>query len=241
MTRAAALCLLLLVAVPARAAGEDQLLAGIEAYNRGDAITARDALRAAVRQGNAEAMVDLGYLYARGHAVQRDPDQALRLYRQAADAGDAEGMNAVGYRYNYASPPDYAAAVRWYCMAVLRGHTRAMNNLGILFANGQGVQRDIAEARSLWRQSAQRGHLNAQTNLGESLASDPSLPDGQRQDGMRMLYEAAMVGSAQGQALMRRHGYTGAFPPGRDMQLPMEKEPANPQPGRSLACEALVS
>jgi hypothetical protein len=40
---------------------------------------------------------------------------------------------------------------------------------------------------------------------------------------------------------MRWHGYTGVFPPGRDMQLSMEKKPANPQPGRSLACEAAVS
>jgi TPR repeat protein len=228
----------------ARAQSQDaaiELRTGITAYNKGDFPAALRHLQAAVDQGNAEALANLGYMYARGHGVKRDPAFALLLYRRGADAGDAEAMNAVGYRYNFAGPPDFERAAQWYCRAVLRGNPRAMNNLAILFYNGQGVPQDLQEARSLWRQSAALGHLNAQTNLGLSLASDQALPDAARQSGLAMLRDAALLGSLQAQGILRSRGYTGPLPAAVDMQLPMRLEPVNPPPGHSKACEALVS
>src|SRR5215469_6047100 len=74
------------------------LVNGIEAYNRGDFATAVTHLQTAAGRGEPEAMVNLGYIYARGDGVSADPAFALELYRRAAEAGDAEGMNAVGYR-----------------------------------------------------------------------------------------------------------------------------------------------
>ena len=214
---------------------------GIAAYNRGDYPGAFRLLQAAVAQGSAEAMSNLGYLYARGHGVERDPAAALELYKRGAQAGDAEAMNAVGYRYNFSANPDFERAAQWYCKAVLRGNPRAMNNMAILFYNGQGVPRDLEEARSLWRQSAALGHLNGQTNLGDSLASDPGLPDPERRKGLEMMLDAALHGSMQAQNALRARGFTGAFPPAVDMGLAMRREPADPPPGHSKACEALVS
>ena len=214
---------------------------GIAAYNRGDHPSAARLLQAAVAQGNAEAMPNLGYLYARGHGVERDPAAALELYKRGAQAGDAEAMNAVGYRYNFAEKPDFERAAQWYCKAVLRGNPRAMNNMAILFYNGQGVPRDLEEARSLWRQSAALGHLNGQTNLGESLAEDASLPDPERRKGLEMVLDAALRGSLQAQNALRARGYTGAFPPAADMTMVMKREPVDPPPGNSKACDALVS
>ena len=101
-----------------RPAPSADLRTGIDAYNKGDFETA-EHLRAAADRGEPEAMVNLGYLYARGHGVRRDPALAFELYRRAADLGDAEGMNAVGYRYNFALTPDLDQAIRWYCRAIL--------------------------------------------------------------------------------------------------------------------------
>ncbi len=40
------------------------------------------------------------------------------------------------------------------------------------------MPRDIAEARSLWLQSAERGHVNGMYNLGRSLVADqPDSPE----------------------------------------------------------------
>ena len=186
-------------------------------------------------------MVNLGYMYARGHGVRSDPAYALDLYHRAADAGDAEGMNAVGYRYNYATEPDFPKAIHWYCLAVARGNSRAMNNLALLFYNGQGVPPDRDEALRLWRLSAARGDLNAEANVGVQLATDATLPQDERQAGIEMLRDAAHQGDKFAQDLLRQNGDTETFPPATFSALTLRLEPRNPLPGSSGACGDLIS
>lgn len=217
------------------------LIAGIAAYNAGDFLAARDHLQAAADRGDAEAMVNLGYLYAGGQGVRRDPDMALELYRRAAKSGDGEAMNAVGYRYNFAAPPDYPKAIDWYCRAVFAGNPRAMNNLALLFYHGEGVAQDRDEARSLWQQSSDRGHLNAMANLATDQAFDQSLSEAGRHDGYDMLHQAARRGSIVAQQALRQAGDTEAFPPATEGSLTMKLEPLHPTPGTSRACAALIS
>lgn len=217
------------------------LISGINAYNKNDFASALKFLQAAADRGEPEAMVNLGYMYARGHGVASDPAFALRLYQRAAEAGDAEGMNAVGYRYNFAHPPDLDNAIRWYCRAVLGGNPRAMNNAALLFYKGQGVSEDRGEARSLWRQAAERGSLNAQANLGVDLSSDVSLLITERLKGTQMLRDAAFQGSAFAQDILRKNGDHEAFPPATVYDLTMKLEPRDPKPGSSHLCGALIS
>ncbi len=186
-------------------------------------------------------MVNLGYMYARGHGVRSDPAFALELYRRAADAGDAEGMNAVGYRYNFASKPDLPKAIHWYCLAVSRGNSRAMNNLALLFYNGQGVPRDRNETVRLWRQSAARGDLNAQANAGMELASNAGLSQAERSAGYDLLHDAALQGDKFAQDILRRNGDTETLPPATFSELNMRLEPRNPLPVASRACGDLIS
>jgi len=182
-------------------------------------------------------MVDLGYLYARGQGVLPNSDFALQLYRDAAKLGDGEGMNAVGYRYNFATKPDLDKAIFWYCQALELGNERAMNNLALLFFNGQGVSRDREEARHLWRQASTRGNLVAEANLGADLALDAALPQAERQSGIAMLRDAALQGGALAQETLRKLGFTEPFPPGVFTSLSMRLEPRNPIPGSSRACQ----
>ncbi len=81
--RAAVLALGLLAGPPALAQSAETL-AGMEAYNHGDYATAFRRLSDAAARGDAEAMVNLGYLYTQGQGVARDSDAALGLYRQSA-------------------------------------------------------------------------------------------------------------------------------------------------------------
>ncbi len=56
--------------------------------------------------------------------------------------------------------------MKWYRMAAEQGFTEAQNNLGIAYANGQGVPQDYAEATKWFRMAAEQGLAGAQYNLG---------------------------------------------------------------------------
>jgi uncharacterized protein len=240
----ACLMLAILLSGPAQAQlgpPSAELSAGIAAYNRGDFPSAFSLLSAAAGRGEAEAMVNLGYMYARGHAVRPDPARAFRLYQRAAEAGDAEGMNALGYRYNHAQTPDFGRAIHWYCRAILLGNPRAMNNAALLFFDGQGVAQNRDEAIHLWRQAIGQGSVNAEINLGRTLAGDPGLPDHDRQLGWDYIVDAAYKGSPAAQDILRHQGNPGPFPPPSETEWNMRLEPRNQTPGDSSLCGQLIS
>jgi hypothetical protein len=54
-------------------------------------------------------------------------------------------------------PQDYSAALKWYRLAADQGLAEAQNNLGALYARGQGVSRDDQEALKWYRISAGQG------------------------------------------------------------------------------------
>ena len=47
-----------------------------------------------------------------------------------------------------------------------QGFASAQFNLGVMYANGQGVPQDYAAAVSWYRKAAEQGHASAQNNLG---------------------------------------------------------------------------
>jgi uncharacterized protein len=61
-------------------AQSDATLAGMEAYNHGDSATAHRLLSQEATAGDAEARVNLGYLFARGQGVWANQRAASRLY-----------------------------------------------------------------------------------------------------------------------------------------------------------------
>ncbi len=217
--RAAALVALVLGGGAALAQSRDTL-AGMDAYNRGDVENAYRLLAQEARAGDAEAQVNLGYLYARGQGVAVNQTTAFRLYELSAAQGDSEGMNALGYKYQYGTgvAPDIAIAVHWYCKAVEAGNARAMNNLGLLLSAGAGVPRDLNQARDLWRQSAASGHASAMTNLAFSYLAGPR-PD--RDQALAWMKRAAEGGQPKAQAFLRAGGYTGPLPPPVDQAAKM--------------------
>src|SRR5713226_6618463 len=61
---------------------------------------------------------------------------------------------------------DYATALREWQPLAEQGHAVAQYNLGLLYANGQGVTKDDAKARQWYEKAATQGHAEAQVNLG---------------------------------------------------------------------------
>lgn len=91
-------------------------------------------LAKAAEQGNVAAAINL----AGQHRARREPEQALRWYRHAAE-GDT----------------------RWFRSYV----ARARSTLGTLYATGNGVPRDPAQARQWFESAAALGDENAKREL----------------------------------------------------------------------------
>ena len=56
--------------------------------------------------------------------------------------------------------------MRWYLKAAEQGHRPAQNNLGFMYANGEGVPQDNTEAVRWYLKAAEQGDPIAQYNLG---------------------------------------------------------------------------
>jgi len=61
---------------------------------------------------------------------------------------------------------DYATALREWRPLAEQGITPAQFNLGLLYANGQGVPQDYVQARQWYEKAAIQGDASAQVNLG---------------------------------------------------------------------------
>jgi len=171
--RVALLAALLAAATTARAQGGAQdvspaLAPAVAAYRSGDLATAEASLRP-LAAGNADAAAWLGAVL-----LDRGADrEALRLIQQAADAGSAEGNHRLGLinaQGLAGVPRNEAKAVELFEKAAAAGHTRAQINLGILYLRGQGVTRDLVQARAWLEKAAASDDAQALYALGRALS-----------------------------------------------------------------------
>jgi S1-C subfamily serine protease len=67
-------------------------------------------------------------------------------------------------------------AVKWYLKASEQGLAFAQVNLGLMYANGQGVTKNYAEAVNWYRKAAEQGLAPAQGNLGLMYVNGKGVP-----------------------------------------------------------------
>lgn len=60
----------------------------------------------------------------------------------------------------------FSESLGWYIVEALKGNTKAQNDLGMMYHEGQGVTQDYQEARRLFEAAAARGDAGARNNLG---------------------------------------------------------------------------
>lgn len=116
----------------------------------------------------ARAETFLGDCALNGQGLRRDPVEAVRWYRRAADRGLAAAQNGMGVALGQGKgvPRDDAAAVAWFRRAASQGHPEAEFNLAMCYARGLGVAMSPTEALALTSHAAVRGHPDAQYTLG---------------------------------------------------------------------------
>ncbi len=131
---------------------------GRAAYQRGDYATFIRELRSLAEQGDAEAQVNLGIMYANGQRVRQDDAEALKWFRKAGAQGYTHAQHNLGFMYENGRgvPQDYAEAMKWYRKAAEQGHAEAQVNLGIMYQNGKSVPQDYVQAYMWFKLAASR-------------------------------------------------------------------------------------
>ncbi|MDB5680837.1 MAG: hypothetical protein JWO16_642 [Sphingomonas bacterium] len=180
---AAALSLILIAGVPAVA----DTKAGVDAWNRGDYVTAVTEWRKAAIAGDPDAQFNLGQAYKLGRGVPVDLPMAESWYRKAALQGHPQAEDNYGLALF--QDGKRAEAVPWLEKAVARGEPRAQLVLGTMLFNGDGVARDWVRAYALLQRSSAAGLPQGSQTLAEM---DKYIPDNQRQQGIALArqYEA---------------------------------------------------
>lgn len=121
--------------------------------------------------GDPEVWNDLGTLYRLGAGCEMDLELAMYWYRQAADAGNAEGMfNVSGiYEFGVGVEEDLETAHYWQVMAAEAGHAYAQHGLAFQYHHGLNEQYEQDEELAFYwyLRSAVGGYERATYGLQE--------------------------------------------------------------------------
>jgi len=94
-------------------------------------------------------------------------DQALKLFMNNGDLGDAVTQYRVGWLHEMGqgSKQDFVEAVKWYRKAAEQEYGLAQNALGRLFMTGKAGNKDRTQAIALYERAAAQDISIAQSNL----------------------------------------------------------------------------
>ena len=129
-----------------------------------------------VASGDSDAKALLaGVLLDAGNDLQG----AAQLFREASDAGVAEGERGLGFMLTngVGVPRDSAAANRLFLAAAQKGDGYAAYNLAINYYNADGVMRNAREFMRWLRQASECGIPEACALLGDSASSQNRLEE----------------------------------------------------------------
>ncbi|MCE9659774.1 MAG: protein kinase [Burkholderiales bacterium] len=120
------------------------------------------------KRGNARCQAVLGNMYRSGNGVARDPVEAARWYRKAADQGSDVAQYELGtmYESGLGVAKDPLQAVSWYRKSADQGLARAQNRVGAAYENGTTGPANLVLAADWYRKAADQGQAAAQANLG---------------------------------------------------------------------------
>lgn len=143
-----------------------------------------------------------------GHAGQQEetftiPEEGAeyldgKKLSKLMDRSDPKAATNIGWLYARGQggvQQDFKEAMLWWKHAARSGYTPAMNNVGLLYANGHGVGRDYEEAFKWWMRSAERGNAWAMNALGDLYENGHGVPQSY-ENALAWYQEAAREGDA---------------------------------------------
>jgi len=133
-------------------------------------VPAPEVIKTMAEQRDAYAQYRMGYRYANGDGVEKNPVESLKWYRKAAENGQVEAQYRLGFIYEQGRgvPVDYVESASWWRKAADQGHAGAQFSLGYCYGRGEGVPRNPSEAAKWLHKSADQGNAAACRFLGNA-------------------------------------------------------------------------
>jgi len=168
---------------------------------------------------SAESLYQRGRDHELGRGVPQSDVEAVRLYRLAADQGNASAQNNLGFMHQNGQgvPQNDVEAVRLYRLAANQGNASAQSNLGFMHYDGRGVPQSDVEAVRLFRLAADQGNAYAQNNLGFMHQNGRGVPQNDV-EAVRLYRLAADQGDASAQGNLGSMYYDGRGVPQNDVE-----------------------
>ncbi|MBK7362055.1 MAG: sel1 repeat family protein [Micavibrio sp.] len=123
-------------------------------------------VRAEWDQSDADVLV--GLHYATGDILPQSYEAAVKLFRKAAEEGNAEGQYLLGlaYRNGHGVPKNYNEAIKWLKKSAAQEHPEAQNTLGLFYYTGEGVSQNYQESARWYRKAAMNGNQFSMYSMG---------------------------------------------------------------------------
>lgn len=159
-----------------------------------------------------QAENNLAVCYWNGLGTPKDPAEAMRWVRKAAEHGVPEAQTCLGRFLLFGLgglAKNEGESLAWYKKAAEQGDVEAMLMTANAYKCGKGTKRDMATAAQWIRKTAERGVPLAEVELGmlyletEGVQHDPV-------EGFKWIQKAANTGNKYGELLMAGCCYYGA-------------------------------
>ena len=121
-------------------------------------------LEQAAGSGDLEAKYYLGQWHWKlPNRTKEQRTTAIRLWREAAEAGFISAQYHLGVRYatDNDMPINHRESVRYYRMAADNGDLEALYNLGTMYLEGEGVTKDVPYGHALIIRAGELGSIGA--------------------------------------------------------------------------------
>lgn len=121
--------------------------------------------------GDYNAQCYLGHLYLSGKGGEQDFEKARYWYQRVIDQEGADAkivahahlVLGVLFNSGKGGKTCHKTALRCFETAAKQGYTDAHINLGLMYAKGIGVAKDLQQALYWWRLAEEKGHPTAAT------------------------------------------------------------------------------